>query len=62
MANEELLTLVVFYDTNENTDKHMLKIETLLRKITQTGSMIKEGMLQDHTTEPSNKTSHGMER
>ena len=33
MANEELLTLVTFYDTNENTDKYILKIETLLRKL-----------------------------
>ena len=58
------MTLVVFYDTNVNTDKYMLKIKTLLRKLQCTqgimmtaitkliGFTTTEGMQQDLITGP----------
>ena len=33
MIENELITLVAFYDTNENKDTHLKGIETLLKKI-----------------------------
>ena len=33
MTNNELITLVAFYDTNENKDNHLNNIETLLRRM-----------------------------
>ena len=33
MTEDELITLVAFYDTNENRDTHMVNIENLLRRM-----------------------------
>ena len=40
MIENELITLVAFYDTNENKDSHLKGIETLLRKIDSSQGII----------------------